>query len=240
MTGPTVAFFRPDDDRLASGISLLESLGADPLGDPMLAIEPTGKNPRTDGEYTILTSKTGVELLGEGWHPGGTLCAIGESTAAVLRDAGYGVDIVPEEFTSRGLVERLADEVAGSRVEIARSDHGSAVLLDGLEDAGAYVHETILYRLTRPPNAGDSAERAAANTLDAALFTSTLTVEHFLDAAAERGIRAEAIEGLNSAFVGAIGPPTADTARTAGIDVDLVPETAEFELLARRALDELR
>ncbi len=236
----TVAVFRPDDERLGAARSLLAELGVEPICDPMLAIEATGANPRGDAEYTILTSKTGVELLDSGWEPGGTLCAIGETTAGKLREAGYTVDIVPEQFTSSGLVDRLAGEVDGARIEVARSNHGSDVLLDGLAEAGGYVHETILYRLTRPDESGISTERAAAGELDGALFTSTLTVENFLDAAAERGVRTEAIEGLNSGFVGVIGPPTAETAREAGIEVDLVPDAADFELLARAAVDQLK
>lgn len=238
-TTPTVAVFRPDDDRIAAAETLLSELGAEPLPDPMLAVDPTDAKPRTDAEYTILTSTTGVDLLPEGWAPAGQLCAIGETTAGALRDAGYTVDVVPEEYTSAGLVERLESEVGGARVEVARSDHGSAVLLDGLEAAGAYVHETILYRLTRPEGAGVSAVLAAAGDLDVALFSSSLTVEHFLAAAEDRGRRTAAIEGLNDAVVGAIGPPTAETAADAGIEVDVVPETADFEVLARTALAHL-
>jgi len=236
-----VAVFRPDDDRLADAAALLESLGATPVPDPMLAVEPTGERPR-DADYVVFTSKTGVEIVagerppdGEDrrWEPGdATVVAIGASTADALREHGYAVDIVPEEYSSAGLVETLSDEVAGTTVELARSDHGSDVLIAGLESAGATVHETVLYRLTRPEDAGDSTELAAAGELGAALFTSSLTVEHFLDAAAERGIRAEAVAGLNDAVVGVIGDPTAETARDAGIDVDVVPETADFEALA--------
>jgi len=86
--------------------------------------------------------------------------------------------------------------------------------------------------LTRPEGAGDSAELAASGALGGAVFTSSLTVEHFLDAATERGVRDGAVEGLNDAVVGVIGDPTRETARAAGIDVDVVPETADFEVLA--------
>jgi len=182
----------------------------------------------------ILTSKTGVELAAEaGWEPGDAIvCAIGESTADALRDAGYEVDLVPEEYTSSGLVEALEDEVEGKRVEVARSDHGSPVLTEGLAEAGADVHETILYELVRPEGSGESAALAAEGELEAAAFTSSLTVAHFLDAAEERGVREEAIAGLNEAIVGAIGPPTRETAESEGIEVDVVPEVADFEKLA--------
>jgi len=239
---PTVAVFRPDDERSEAAASLLAELGAEPLADPMLAVRPTGARPRTDADYAALTSKTGAELAAEaGWEAGNaTLCAIGDRTATALREAGYAVDVVPETYSSAGLVEALGDRVAGARVEVARSDHGSDVLLTGLREAGAYVHETVLYRLVRPQGAGDAAEAAAAGELDAALFTSSLTVEHFLAAAGTRGVREAALEGLDGAVVGAIGAPTAETARARGVAVEVVPETADFESLARAAVRALR
>lgn len=236
-----VAVFRPDDDRLADAVELVESLGATPVPDPMLAIEPSGAVPRTDADYTILTSKTGAELVGDqGWEPGQTtLCAIGDRTAAALEAEGYTVALVPEEFSSAGLVTALEGECEGARIEIARSDHGSDVLIDGLIEAGGFVHETVLYRLTRPPESGKSAELAAAGDLGVVLFTSSLTVENFLDAATERGEREEAIAGLNDpdTVVGGIGEPTRETASELGIDVDVVPDRADFETLACETIE---
>ncbi|WEL16876.1 Uroporphyrinogen-III synthase [Halorhabdus sp. SVX81] len=237
---PTVAVFRPDDERLETAVELLESLDVKPIADPMLSVEPTGAQPRTDAAVVIFTSKTGAELVADEWTPGdATVCAIGEPTAEALRANGIAVDIVPETYSSQGLVDVLSDRVEGSRVEVARSDHGSDVLLDGLESAGAYVHETVLYRLVRPEEAGESVQLAVDGTLDAALFTSSLTVEHFLAIASERGQRAAAIEGVADAVVGTIGEPTRETASEQGIAVDVVPETAEFEALATEAVDEL-
>ncbi|OLZ42316.1 uroporphyrinogen-III synthase [Natrinema saccharevitans] len=236
---PTVAVFRPDDDRLERAAELLADLGAEPVPDPMLAVEATDAVPRTDSDYVVFTSKTGAELVSEaGWVPGDeTVCAIGPATADALRAEGYAVDLVPEEFTSSGLVAALSDAVDGARVEVARSDHGSPVLLDGLADAGAYVHETILYRLVRPEGSGESAAMAAAGELDAACFTSSLTVDHFLEAAAQRSVREAALEGLTDAVVGVIGEPTAETAAERGIDVDLVASEATFDRLAAETVD---
>jgi uroporphyrinogen-III synthase len=234
MRDLTVVVFRPDDERLADAVELIDSLGATAVPDPMLSVEPTGAIPREDADYVVLTSKTGAELIaGTGWTPGeATICAIGPKTADAIREAGYDVDIVPEEYTSSGLVAALGEEVDGARIEVARSDHGSAVLLDGLDAAGAYVHETILYRLVRPASSGESAELAADGELDAACFTSSLTVVHFLEAAAERGIRESALAGLEDAVVGVIGEPTRETAAEHGINVDLVASEATFDALA--------
>ena len=240
---PRVAVFRPPDERLDAAVELLESLGAEAVADPMLTVDPTGARPRSDADYVVFTSKTGVELAAgergsdggpdKRWEPGeATVCAIGESTADALGEHGYAVDRVPSEFSSSGLVAELGDDVAGARVEVARSDHGSAVLLDGLEAAGAYVHETVLYRLERPADAGESAALAAEGRLDGAVFTSSLTVRNFLGAAEERGVREDAVAGLGEAVVGVIGDPTAETAADAGVGVDVVPEVADFEALA--------
>ncbi|WP_423750901.1 uroporphyrinogen-III synthase [Salinirarus marinus] len=234
----TVAVFRPADERLADAVELLDSLGATAVPDPMLAVDPTGAVPE-GGDYVVFTSKTGAELVADaGWGPGGaTVVAIGPRTAATLRAAGYEVDLLPEEYTSAGLVAALEDEVSGARVEVARSDHGSDVLLDGLRAAGADVHETVLYRLARPEGAGESAELVAEGEVDAVCFTSSLTVEHFLEAAAERGVREAALDALADAVVGAIGEPTRETAESHGIDVDVVPADATFEALATATVE---
>ncbi|AXG05597.1 uroporphyrinogen-III synthase [Haloplanus rubicundus] len=238
---PRVAVFRPDDERLDAARTLLADLGVEPVADPMLAVEPTGATPQ-DGEYVVFTSKTGAELVASaGWDSGdATVVAIGPKTAEALEAAGYAVDLVPDDYSSTGLVDLLADRTDGAGVEVARSDHGSPVLLEGLRDAGAAVHETVLYRLVRPDGAGEAAELAAAGDLDAACFTSSLTVEHFLDAADARGLRAAAIVGLNAAVVGVIGDPTRETAESLGIDVDVVPAEATFEALARETVAALR
>jgi uroporphyrinogen-III synthase len=240
-----VAAFRPDDERLASAVELLESLGATPVPDPMLAVEPTGAVPgdgtdsRSDPDIVVLTSKTGVELLAEsGWSPGDAAVAcIGPKTAAAARDAGWTVALVPEEYSSSGLVAALDGGVGDTHVAVARSDHGSDVLTDGLADAGAAVTETVLYRLARPEGAGQSTVMAAGGELDAACFTSSLTVENFVEAAAKRGVREEAIAGLNRATVGAIGAPTRATATDFGIRVDVVPDNATFEALATAVVE---
>ena len=235
-----VAVFRPDDERIETARDVLTDLGVDPVADPMLAVEPTGATPQA-ADYVVFTSKTGAELVADaGWETEATVVAIGPGTAEALESQGYAVDLTPEEYSSTGLVELLADRVEGATVEVARSDHGSDVLLDGLREAGADTHETVLYRLVRPEGAGESAALAARGELDAACFTSSLTVENFLDAATEREVRDDALEGLNGIVVGVIGEPTRETAESLGIDVDVVPAEATFEALASETVARLR
>ena len=235
-----VAVFRPADERIETAVELLESLGVEPVADPMLAVRPSGSVPEP-ADFVVLTSTTGVDLVADaGWDPGdAVVCAVGAKTADALRDRGYEVEVVPEEFNSAGLVAALRDRVGGKRVEVARSAHGSDTLPDGLREAGAAVHETVLYELERPADSGTSADLAAAGELDGALFTSSRTVEHFLAAAEERGEREAAVAGLNRAVVGAISESPAGTAESHGVAVDVVPETASFEALARAVVGRL-
>ncbi|MFC6786933.1 uroporphyrinogen-III synthase [Halobaculum halobium] len=254
---PRVAVFRPDDERLTEAVETLAALGAEAVPDPMLSIRPTGAVPE-GADWIVFTSKTGVELADEaGWSPadvggdgrdgttartgeGPAIACIGPSTADAVREAGWPVDLIPDEYSSTGLVAAFdALSVDGVRIEVARSDHGSQVLLDGLRDAGATVRETVLYELVRPEGSGDSVEAAAAGDLDGACFTSSLTVEHFLDAADERGVREEALAGVNDAVVGCIGHPTRETAESHGVAVDVVPAEATFETLAESVVAEL-
>ena len=240
MRDLSVAVFRPDDERLQSAGELVRSLGATPVEDPLLEVAPTGALPRTDAAVVVLTSATSAELLAEaGWEPGeARLAAIGPKTAGALEDVGYAIDIVADEYTSAGLVETLRPEADGACIEVARSDHGSDVLLEGLNEAGAYVHETVLYELVRPAGGGHATvDRLLENDLDVALFTSSLTVEHLLAAAQERDALEETLEGLESAVVGVIGPPTAETAAAHGIEADVVPEAATFDALATAAIE---
>lgn len=218
-------------------------MGAEPVADAMLTVDPTGASPRPDADIVVFTSTTGARLAAEtGWGPGeATVVAIGPSTADALREHGYVVDTIPEEYSSSGLVSALAETVPGRKVEVARSDHGSATLIEGLADAGGYIHETALYRLDRPQGAGESAELAAHGDLDGILFTSSLTIEHFLEAAEDRGCREATIEGLNDGvIVGAIGAPTRETAAAYGIAVDVTPASADVEALAASVLERVR
>ncbi|MFB6111685.1 MAG: uroporphyrinogen-III synthase [Halobacteriaceae archaeon] len=241
--GPHVAVLRPDDGRLEATADYLRSLGAEPVPDAMLSVEPTGTAPREDGDITVFTSTTGARLAGaRDWTPTETdIVAIGPSTAAGLRENGYGVTLIPSQYSSAGLVSALAERAPGQRIEVARSDHGSPTLTEGLADAGGYVHETVLYRLARPEEAGASAVMAAAGDLDGILFTSSLTVEHFLEAAADRGVRPEAVAALNEeVIVGVIGEPTREQAAAMGLSVDAVPETADIEALAEAVIERIR
>jgi len=232
-TRPRVAVFRPADEREEKAVELLRERGFEPLSDPLLELTPTGLEPRKDADYTVLTSVTGVRLAGEVLlEMDTTVCAIGPKTSDALEEKGVGVDLVPDEYTSEGLIGALEGLVDGERVEVARSDHGSDVLTDGLNEAGAYVHETVLYELNRPVDGGvETARGVRDGDVDAVLFTSSLTVEHLLEAFEDEGVEPGALEDV---VVGTIGEPTRETAEERSLDVGFTPEKETFEGLVAK------
>lgn len=228
----TVAIFRPQA-RERSSKRLLEGLGFRVISQPLIAVRPTGMEPITDADFIVFTSANGVSLALGRIDPRelsrAKVCAIGPQTARALEERGIEVGLIPEEYTSAGLVRALEPLVPGRRVEVARSSEGSAMLLEGLNEAGAFVHETVIYTLERLDVAA-SVIQGILEEADVFLFTSSLTVQNFLDQAPDR---AAAVRVLNEKFVGAIGLPTAARLERHGVEVDLVASEATFEDLAR-------
>lgn len=240
MSKPSVAVLRPDDNRIREATEYLVSLGVSPIADPMLTIQPTDQSPKY-ADYTIFTSKTGVKLAAEqGWSTEGTIvCAVGQRTASALQNQRYSVDVLPKTYTSSGLVEELSGSVDGHTVEIARSAHGSDVLVEGLKAAGAIVHETHLYSLEKPTTAGHSVSLAIDCQLDAILFTSPRTVIHFFAIADEQDSTNELRLGLVNTIIGVIGTPTERAVLDKELSVDVKPETVSFRRLADLAVEQI-
>lgn len=233
----TVAIFRPKS-RLEESRKILEDLGFEVVAQPLLVPKSKKKGPRVDCDFILFTSKTGVQYALDNVNPNelraSTICAIGPKTAGALSEFGIDVDIVPDEFSSTGLVESLKDRVIGKRVEVARSSEGTAKLIDGLNSAGAYVHETELYSLNSP-SLSHSLDDIVAEA-EIFLFTSSLMVHHLLELAGDQDF---VKKHLNDGFVGALGRPTEETLKDLGVRTDLTASKAKFSVLAREAKETL-
>lgn len=233
----TVAIFRPES-RLDESRRILEDLGFEVVAQPLLVPKSKGKGPRIDGDFTLFTSKTGVKFALDSINPdelkASKICAIGPKTADALTEFGVDVDVVPEEFSSTGLVESLKDQVIGRKVEVARSSEGTEELIDGLNAAGAYVHETELYSL-EPPSSLAGLDEVVSDA-EVFLFTSSLMVRHLMELAENPDcVR----KSLNEGFVGALGLPTQETLTDLGVRTDLRASRAEFDVLARETKEAL-
>jgi uroporphyrinogen III methyltransferase/synthase len=140
---------------------------------------------------------------------GRRVAAIGPGTADALASAGVRPDLVPERFVAESLLEAFPP--GPGRVLLPRAAVARDALPGGLAERGYTVDVVEAYRTVvgRP-----SAEAlVAAATASAVTFTSSSTVTNFLAMAGDVPV---------PPMVACIGPITADTARAAGLTVDVV------------------
>jgi len=217
------------------------------------------------GEYSLicLTSPNGVRLLFEalaatrgvadaagdqgatrtaanagGWATevgdaralaGATVAAIGPGTARALAGHGIVADIVPERFVAEALAEALADvDVAGKRVLVARPAAARDVLPDALRERGAEVDVIALYETVCETPSEEAVE--AAQAADYVTFTSSSTVRNLTEALGDRFPA--------KARIVSIGPVTSDSAREAGLSVDVEAERHDVEGLLAALLED--
>jgi uroporphyrinogen III methyltransferase/synthase len=137
------------------------------------------------------------------------VAAIGPGTADALGAAGVRADLVPERFVAESLLDAFPP--GPGRVLLPRAAVARDALPAGLAERGWSVDVVEAYRtvVARPsPEA-----LAAAATADAVTFTSSSTVTNYLAVGGDLPV---------PPVVACIGPITADTARAAGLTVDVV------------------
>jgi uroporphyrinogen III methyltransferase/synthase len=139
------------------------------------------------------------------------IAAIGPGTAEALRRHRLEADLVPERFVAESLLAGFPD--GPGRVLLPRAAVARDVLPDGLRAKGWDVDVVEAYRTfaaTPSPATLDAVAHA-----DAVTFTSSSTVTNFLEIAGTSRV---------PKVVACIGPVTADTARAAGLAVDVVAD----------------
>ena len=216
----------------ASSLSrALRAAGAEPIEVPVIAVEDPADGGAalraavtTLGSYdwVIVTSPNGAErLLGALQDVGldarafgaSKVAAIGPATATVLAGGGVRADLVPKQFVAEALLDAMAATGQPGRVLLARAEVARDVLPDGLRDRGWTVDVVDTYRTV--PAAVTTEQRAAIVGADVITFTSSSTVDRFVEAVGADGV---------PPVVACIGPVTAATARERGLTVDVEAE----------------
>lgn len=216
----------------ASALSrTLREAGAEPIEVPVIAIE----DPADGGaalqsavrvlasyDWVVVTSPNGAarmlaalseaELDARAFGSA-RVAAIGPATAAALAAGGVRADLVPERFVAESLLEAMAGAGEPGRVLLARAEVARDVLPDGLRERGWAVDVVDAYRTV--PAAVTDEQRAAIVGADVITFTSSSTVDRFVQAVGA---------GAVPPVVACIGPVTAATARAHGLAVDIEAE----------------
>ncbi|MHC1635131.1 MAG: uroporphyrinogen-III synthase [Candidatus Methanospirareceae archaeon] len=163
--------------------------------------------------------------------------AIGPRTKGELEKRGIKVRVVPKEYSSRGIVNELCNEVRSKRVWVIRSKRGSEELRKGLEKCKAEVHEVGIYDIEAPTGeaeekAKELMERIMKGEIDAITFTSRTCVRNFFGISERMGLEKEIKEKMKGMIVVAIGEPTAEELKVWGIRAR-IPKDFTFESVLR-------
>jgi len=190
------------------------------------------------------------------------VAAIGPATAARLASRGVRADLVPAEFRGEALAAALRQAAAtscgagsadlvsparrtaapgsGRSVLLVRSDRGRRVVVAELERAGLAVEEVKVYRIeaeidtpVRAALRDELAALLAEGRVDALTFASSATVRSFVEAVGRDSLD----RGPVRPDVFCIGPVTADTARSLGLEVSGVPREYTIDGLVAEIVD---
>jgi len=233
----------------------LEELGAMVYEYPVLEIVPqwpwlgweeiSAKLHQARYRFVVFSSANGVRSFFEGvWRlgydsrvlAGASLVAIGPKTGEELARYGLRVDFVPQEYRAEGLASLLEKELGGQKGEVllVRSNIGRDFLAEHLRAGGHGVDELVVYRTEENTAGAKELQRLLAeDQVDIITFTSSSTVRNLL----------KLIEGrkdlLTGVKIACIGPVTAETAREAGLPVDVVAEEYTIDGLIRALVKEV-
>jgi uroporphyrinogen III methyltransferase/synthase len=232
LFGRAVVVTRPRAQAADFG-AWLESQGAEPVLFPAIRVVPPpdpaplarAAAEAHEYDWVIFTSANGVERFWQALAEAGRdaralsrarVAAIGPATAQALAERGIRADVVPERYVAESVAAALeaGDDLAGKRILLPRAAGAREVLPERLAAAGALVTEIEAYRSV--PDGGAAEElrlRLAARQIDVVAFTSSSTVQNFVQAVGT---------DLGGAVVACIGPITAESARQAGLIVSLV------------------
>src|SRR6476619_4759923 len=210
----------------------LRALGAHVIELPTIRIEPPSNlrefaqlvQDAHGYDWIVFTSTNGVEaffdiffkLYADAREIGGVrIAAIGPATAQRVKEFHLHVDLQPEEFVAEAVVREFEKEggVENLRILIARAEKARDLLPKKLSGMGAIVDEAFAYRtVPETRDATGARRRFSAEGADLITFTSSSTVENFLD------LKLPWPAGMK---VASIGPITSATARARGLSVDV-------------------
>lgn len=148
--------------------------------------------------------------------------AVGPKTRQSLEERGISVRLMPEKFSSAGLVELLlllsGAKPAGKKIIIPRSGAANEFATEALTKIGMQVDEVFLYsvRTCAPSSAwGEFSALLLQKNVDAVIFTSASSVSSFFEIMAKISPGHPRLDSVTR--VVSIGPFTSKELRGRGI-----------------------
>jgi uroporphyrinogen-III synthase len=227
LDGVRIALTRPDAGELGERLA---ALGAIVVHVPLIEIGDAADGgaalrevlDRLDGfDWLVVTSANGARRVGAAarQHPAVRLAAVGPTSAAVLAaGAERPVDLVPTVARAEGLLAEFPP--APAAVLLVQADRARRLLADGLERVGHRVESVTAYRTVSRRPTPDELEQLG--DVDAVVFASGSAVAGWVDA----------LGTTVPAVVVALGPVTAEAARSRGVTVSHVAGAPEAAAVA--------
>jgi uroporphyrinogen III methyltransferase/synthase len=233
LTGKRILITRPQR-QVEEFSALLQSYGAQVIAFPAIEIAPPEDFRPLDKtiekiesyDWVIFTSVNGVIFFIERLKKKGMditalgkkkICAIGPRTQKELEKMGLTVSFTPREYRAEGIVEGLnAQGIMGQKTLLPRAREARRILPEALREAGAQVDEVEAYQTVKPAQGKKSIEAILEKGVDVVVFTSSSTVRNFMALLTDKA-------ALNGVTVAVIGPITAETARSYGLEPTIMP-----------------
>ncbi len=255
LKGKTVAVTRPAG-QYEEAAEIIRRRGGKPYFIPTIEIKAStnlvsieqfiGDLWRRKFDYVILMSTNGVKQL---LNAAATLTllnklrrglartvvlAVGPRTARELEVSKIRVDLIPQTYTSEGIVETLQQHgILGKSVCIPRTSSAAPSLKEQLTKMGASVQEVYVYESALPADSQVAEEffrKLAEGRIDAVVFGSSMCVRNLFQMLGKQAApdKLRAIFNQKTTIV-AIGPVTANTLVKMGLKVDVIPDRHVFE-----------
>jgi uroporphyrinogen III methyltransferase / synthase len=210
----------------------LREAGADVIEVPLIAIRPGDPiDVRGGYDWIAVTSPNAVDALFRSVRDardlaGVSIAAVGPGTASSLAQHGIVADLVPDAANAEGLVAAFAR--GPGRVLLPQSSLARPTLAAGLRAKGWDVDAVVAYTNT-PVDVSDE-QRRAIRRADAIALTSSSTATNL--------VAAFGVDGAPPRVI-AIGPATADAARSAGLSVSAVADRHDLDGLVEAVVARL-
>ena len=147
---------------------------------------------------------------------------VGKKTKEAAEKAELAVTMMPEKFTASDLSRQLEQQdLHGKTFLFPRGNLGSNVLADNLKLLGAGVDSVIVYKTEKPDTGHISDIRSLLEQkkIDVLSFTSSSTFINFAALFSKQEIESFCA----TAQIAVIGPVTAKTVESFGLNVDIIP-----------------
>lgn len=245
LQNKTVLITRPREKALEMA-RLVKDMNGEPVICPTIEIRPPEQWDKVDHavqelhryDWVIFSSAQGVKyFLQRVNHYSKNsqlnnikIAAVGIKTGKSLEKRGIQVDLIPDSYTAGNLLGKFATiDVQNSRILHVTGDKGKTTLPDGLSESGATVDTVVCYRNV-PPDTQSLDELKTAimqDNIDFYTFTSPSTFQNFMQLLGQ--IVIQPVKTMNLKNIVAIGPVTAESIRSYGIEKVIISTESTIE-----------